>query len=421
MTKTTTRKFTLTGAASLLALTLAAGNAAAEEQQFDIEAQPLAKALLAFNEQSGLIVAAPRDLVANKSAPAVRGEMEPEEALGKILSGSGLKSTELSTGGYTITLASVDATESGPRPFRVAQVTQQETIRDVGGQGEDEESVQDTIIVTGTNIRGIAPASSPTRSFDRDDIELTGAATAQDFIQTLPQNFGGSSNPDIVGGGLPSGEGVGFNTSFGASANLRGLGQGSTLVLLNGRRMAPSSAVGDFVDISMIPVAAIDRVDVLLDGASSIYGADAVAGVVNFVLRDDYDGVAGSVRYGTATEGDLDEYRVSGLAGNTWSNGNALISYEFLSQGALSAADRSFSQGAMLPQDLMPSQKRHSAFARTRQDLSPTFEAFADILYSNRRAELNSFDAASTFVFQEPESQTWNATLGGTGTSLQIG
>ena len=72
--------------------------------------------------------------------------------------------------------------------------------------------------------------------------------------------------------------------------NLRGPGLSSTLVLLNGHRVVPSSGIGDFVDISLIPASAIERVEVLTAGASSIYGADAVAGVVNFVLHDDFDG-----------------------------------------------------------------------------------------------------------------------------------
>lgn len=426
-----TRGVLMLGVVLLMSLTAKADQT--REYEFDIPQQGVETALNTMATQADALLLFPYDLVQPVDSKPVSGRYTVEDALAILLEGTGLTGGLTEGGVITISRAGAidnqgrtamaqnhDNLDGNKAPTKRRGLLGMLAVvfsagvgaQDVADVDEEELRIEE-IVVTGTNIRGIAPDSSPTRSFDHDDIELTGAATAQDFIQTLPQNFGGSSNPDIVGGGLPSGEGVGFNTSFGASANLRGLGQGSTLVLLNGRRVAPSSAVGDFVDISMIPVAAIDRVDVLLDGASSIYGADAVAGVVNFVLRDDYDGVEGSVRYGTATEGDLDEYKVSGLAGNTWSTGNALISYEFLSQGALSAADRFFSQGAMLPQDLMPSQKRHSAFASIRQDLSTTLEAFADILYSNRRAELNSFDAASTFVFQEPESQTWNATLGG--------
>ena len=106
MTGTNFNAFTLSGATLLLALTLAP--AVAQETEFNIEAQPLAKALLEFNEQSGLTVAARRDLVADKTAPAVHGEMEPEVALGRILFGTGLKLTQLSSGGYTITVDAAD-------------------------------------------------------------------------------------------------------------------------------------------------------------------------------------------------------------------------------------------------------------------------------------------------------------------------
>ena len=113
--------FTLSGAALLLALTLAP--AVAQETEFNIEAQPLAKALLEFNEQSGLTVAARRDLVADKTAPAVHGEMEPEVALERILSGTDLKSTQLSSGGYTITADAADLGKyrSGRSPVPMAR------------------------------------------------------------------------------------------------------------------------------------------------------------------------------------------------------------------------------------------------------------------------------------------------------------
>ena len=121
MTGTNFNAFTLSGVTLLLALTLAP--AVAQETEFNIEAQPLAKALLEFNEQSGLTVAARRDLVADKTAPAVHGEMEPEVALGRILSGTGLKLTQLSSGGYTITVDAADLGKyrSGRSPVPMAR------------------------------------------------------------------------------------------------------------------------------------------------------------------------------------------------------------------------------------------------------------------------------------------------------------
>ena len=121
MTGTKFNTFTLSGVALLLALTLAP--AVAQETEFNIEAQPLAKALLEFNEQSGLTVAARRDIVADKTAPAVHGEMEPEAALERILSGTDLKLTQLSSGGYTITVDAADLGKyrSGRSPVPMAR------------------------------------------------------------------------------------------------------------------------------------------------------------------------------------------------------------------------------------------------------------------------------------------------------------
>lgn len=390
MTRTKSRKFTLTGAASLLALSLATGAAYAQEKDFDIEAQPLAKALLDFNEQSGLTVAAPRDLVADKLSSAVQGEMEPEEALEKILAGSGLKSTELPTGAYTITLASASLDEGSTeaRPFRVAQVDQGDGVRAVTPQRDDEDSEarQDVIVVTGTNVRGGPNPTSPVFVYDQEAIRLSGAATAQDFIRTLPQNLdsseasaGGLAGPDSgLGGGA-------------AGVNIRGLGTTATLTLVNGRRLAAGAGSGEFVDISLFPLSAIERVEVLTDGASAIYGADAVAGVVNFILRDDYDGAETQVRVGTATtgRGSPKEFQASQTFGRAWSTGNAMVSYEYYRRNNLDANDRSFTEGADDPTDLVPNQERQSILLNARQELNERLELFGTLNFSTKDSALN--------------------------------
>ena len=420
MRKTTLTKQALTGAVSFFAMMIAAGTAAAqaEEVVFDIEEQSLSKALLEFNEQSGLSVAAPIQLVEGKTAPAVKGEMSPEEALEKLLSNSGLKSKPTPSGdAFTVTLASASLGEGSTetRPFRVAQLDQEDDVRGIEARnGEDDESRQDVIVVTGTNIRGIAPDSSPTRSFNREDIQISGAATAQDFIQTLPFNFGGGSNSDISGG-LPNDGSAGFNNStfgtLGSSVNLRGLGSASTLVLLNGHRLAPSSGIGDFVDISLIPASALERVEILTDGASSIYGGDAVAGVVNFITRSDFEGVEASYRYGTVTQGDLDEHRASVTGGTNWDSGNALLVFEYFEQGNLSAADRSFSANVAMPQDLLPSQERYSILGSGSQEITNDIRIFADFTYSSREAELAGTTVTGSEIRANPTSE--NLTLAG--------
>ena len=338
MTKTPSRKITLTGAASLLALSLAAGSAYAQEKDFDIEAQPLAKALLGFNEQSGVTVAAPRDLVADKRSSAVYGEMEPQEALEKILSGSGLQSTELSTGAYTITLASAEVTEPTSAPFRVAGLGQEDGVGRIGRDEDndaDEERVEDTIVVTGTNIRGVENVGAASVTFTRDELATTGFSTLEEVFETLPQNLA-----DIGLGGLFA-EGVSTiaaeNTQLASGINLRGLGPGSTLVLLNGKRR-PLHVNGRIVDVSAIPLSMIERVEVVTGGRSAIYGSDAVAGVVNIVTVNELDGAETQIYYGQASEG-AESFNFSQTFGRSFDKGGFVLGYDHRNDGSLDATE----------------------------------------------------------------------------------
>ncbi len=392
------------------------------EEEFDIPPSEMTDALQTYSEQADVeIIYAERD-VADKVTNGVDGSYSKEAALDEIIDGTDLV-YEINEDGVVVIRAAFVETEEASvgkfasREIRVAQVSDGATATDANvSDGDDEEEKRDVIIVTGTHIRGIAPESSPVRTFDREDILNSGVSTAQDFIQTLPQNFGGGSNADIPGG-LPNDRNVSFNGSegpLGSSVNLRGLGSGSTLVLLNGHRLAPSSGIGDFVDISMIPASALERVEVLTDGASSIYGADAVAGVVNFVLRDDFDGAEASFRYGTVTEGDLDEFRASITGGKSWNTGNALFVYEYFNQDNLGAEDRSFSQGALLPRDLLPSQERHSILVAGSQELTPSLVVFGDITYSTRDAERATTSISGSTIRFVPSSENLNISVGAT-------
>src|SRR5690606_3160167 len=132
-------------------------------------------------------------------------------------------------------------------------------------------------------------------------------------------------------------------------------------VLIDGQRLAPSSNLGDFVDISLLPLNAVDRVQVLTDGASAIYGGDAVAGVVNFVLRDSFDGAESFAAYGNVTEGNSAEYRAGQTFGADWGSGHGIVTYDFYKRESLSVLDKDFSRPINRPIDLLPRQVRHSA------------------------------------------------------------
>ena len=154
---------------------------------------------------------------------------------------------------------------------QTASAQSAETIRD------------DEIIVTGSYIkRDPSKSASPLAVIDRENFEDLGIANPIDFVRFLTINTGSEFNPDIftVGG-----------TAGTAQYNLRGLGLGSTLTLLNGRRAVGAGSNASFVDINtLMPQIAVERVEILKDGASSLYGSDAVAGVVNHITRDDLVG-----------------------------------------------------------------------------------------------------------------------------------
>jgi iron complex outermembrane receptor protein len=185
------------------------------------------------------------------------------------------------------------------------------------------------IVVTGTLIHGVAPVGSDLISVSRTDIEQTGAATVSDVLATVPQmaNFLQSQKP-----GIPGAE-DGTNPP-----NLRGLNPGATLSLVNGHRMVGAGIEGTTFDPNAIPALALERVEIVPDGASSLYGSDAIAGVVNFITRKDLQGAETSLRYGAA-----DSYHASDLGqafGTVWSTGSAMLTYEYSQNTDLTGNER---------------------------------------------------------------------------------
>ena len=174
----------------------------------------------------------------------------------------------------------------------------------------------------------------------------------------------------------------------------------------------------------MIPISALERVEVLTDGASSIYGADAVSGVINFVLRDDFQGAESSLRYGTVTSGDMEEWRAGQTFGASWNSGNIIATYEFSKRENLVLADRpqiaipTFNSGEPvsnnLRYDLLPEQRRHSVILAANQDVSSQLTLSASTLFSTRKAESATYSATSglNYLIARPNSEVVSATVG---------
>ncbi|MEM6474648.1 MAG: TonB-dependent receptor [Pseudomonadota bacterium] len=211
---------------------------------------------------------------------------------------------------------------------------------------ETPEAAQDEgapIVVTGSRIARDPNigAPAPIISVTAEELTQGGTSDVVDTLRDIPALSTSTSSDGSIDGVFSGGLGVGQS-----ALNLRGLGTNRTLVLVNGRRHVSGSAGAQVVDINSIPTALIERVETLTGGASSIYGADAVTGVVNFVLRDDFEGLAANIQSGISSEGDA--FRINGDL--TWGTnfadgrGNFVVSGEYARGDEITFGDRDFSR-----------------------------------------------------------------------------
>lgn len=200
--------------------------------------------------------------------------------------------------------------------------------------------------VTGSRIpRAETEGMVPLALFDRETIERSGASTTSEFFRDTVFNTAGVIDEQFTQGFAPGTSGI----------DLRGLGVNRTLVLLDGRRLPiyPFGQEGtqSFVDINSIPLTAIERIEVLKDGASAVYGADAVAGVVNIITRKDQEGFDGSLQYGMTDEGDGEEGHLGAVVGKNWEKTNLTFTFDYFNRDAIMAKDRDISKSANGPID----------------------------------------------------------------------
>jgi len=242
-----------------------------------------------------------------------------------------------------------------------------------GAQAQAPAQKIDKIEVTGSNIKRIeGEGALPVTVITRDDISKSGATTAAELMSQISASSGGGYN---------LGQGVGDSGTPGLSAvSLRGLGSTNTLVLLNGRRMsnyAFNASGGGTVNLNQIPLAAVERVEVLKDGASAIYGTDAIGGVINFILRKDYTGFDLSA-YGTMTDqGGGNTRKYAGTFGYGDINKdrfNVLAALDYQKDTPLKASQRKDFGGTAIRPDL--------GFARTSGNVFPANFVFSGVNYN---------------------------------------
>ena len=189
----------------------------------------------------------------------------------------------------------------------------------------------ETIVVTGSNIRRVdIETASPVVTIDRAQIQASGKVNLGDLVQELPQMAGAAMTPQVNNGGAGT-----------AGVSLRGLGSNRTLLLINGHRIP-----FQLQDLNLLPVSIVERIEVLNDGASAVYGSDAIAGVVNIITRTNYQGAEFGVDYGQADKDDGTRKAIHAIFGQTTDKGSIVFGLQYDKQDPISAANRNVSKVA---------------------------------------------------------------------------
>ncbi len=415
-----------------IAAAISGGIAGAHAQEaqnvlhFVLPEQPLADALRTLGVQTNTSIVFESSLLEGRRAPALDARLSLDQALQRLLQASGLKFERLNDKTIAIVPgpvrsgavapasqpaagAATDTPRSGADAARAAvvaparaQAANERPRRERGARTASAEvKDMDAVMVTGTNIRDVVPAGTPIMVIDAEDIRQSGYSGTEQLLQSLPQNFRGGDAGASADVNMSMGSQRGFNATAGSGVNLRGLGSNATLVLVNGRRMATSSA-GNFTDISLIPIDAIERIEILTDGASAIYGADAVAGVVNIILKRDYDSAETRLSYGFTTQGGRDEYRVSHSFGKQWEGGSAMVTADYLHQGQLLSSQRSFTSAVPTPTSIFPSNKMTSLVLSANHSLTDRLSVRTDFQYSHADRHMLSTAATRSDSYGKP-------------------
>jgi iron complex outermembrane receptor protein len=309
---------TVRGAVVAILALCAAPCAWAQQKAFDIPVTEAVKSIPEFARQAGVQIVAPADDLAGIKTHELKGDLDARDALRRLLIGTGLEI--VSDDGSIITLKRIPAGQAGTA--RMEEVTE--------------------VIVTGSRLKRVdADSPSPVIVLTREQLDRSGAANLTDAIRNILPIQSNSVTDFSNFGNVGTGQ---------SNINLRGLGNGSTLTLINGRRFALSGNSringGNVYNINPIPMGAVDRIEVLKDGASAIYGSDAIAGVVNLILRKDYTGTEVNLYYNNTFDTDSGIVNGSVTSGFSGERGSAVITLETYRQNDMMASDRDFSASA---------------------------------------------------------------------------
>lgn len=314
--------------AACLPVTAIANTAALQTSRFLIDARTLSPALIQFSRQSGVAIVFSDRLTRNLPASPVIGNQRHADAMDTLLAGTGLS--------WELIDDRIIAVFRSDCPERDCE----SSLETLSKHPVYEPNIEETYVygsrLTGSRIRRTSyNRSAPVDVLASPDIELSGAQTLGELLKFVPAVVGNSTSTAITNGG----DGT-------ATVTLRGLPASNTLILINGRRVANDGLAGESVDLNSIPPAAVERVEILKDGASAIYGSDAIAGVVNVIMKQDFNGFLAETYYGEAEAGDLTTTTHTLQYGNAFNRGSFFISGSTYQQDPIFSRDRGVSRSA---------------------------------------------------------------------------
>jgi iron complex outermembrane receptor protein len=298
---------------------------------FDIPAGDLSVALERFSTQSAIQVMYRQDLVAGKRAPIVKGAYSPSLALSRLLAGTGLSAEPVNDKTYVLKTLPVQA--------KVPQksATNSNSAADAAVVEEEAQELETMVVVGSRLMSSPVETAMPIKIITREQIDRSGAGGIAQMLSYLSEVSVSNSGDRDIGGTAPLQDGASINSS---TVQMRGLPRGTTLVLINGRRAGQSSSFtssGQF-DLSTIPLALVDRIEVLPAGSSAVYGGDGLAGVINIVLRKEADAL--ELRLRTSQSDGFNANQVGLLWGKTWEGGDLTLTANWREQSALHGSER---------------------------------------------------------------------------------
>jgi iron complex outermembrane receptor protein len=329
----------------------AASAATADVRRFNVPSQSARTGIPLFAHQAGIQILASQAITDGLVVSSVRGNMEVGAALRQLLARTDL--VPISIGGSFVLKRQSSV---GPSPRAAAAMQATPPTAPVAGQqalpalaaseppppaGTPEAPSQD-IVVTGTLLRGVAPVGTNVLTISRANIVASGATNSAELLAQVPQVTNMFNSLPRAGTGAS-----GTTITRPTIRNITAAGASTTLLLVDGHNIVGAGITTTSSDPEVIPPGVIERVDVVPDGGSSLYGSDAIGGIINFITRKSFDGIELTANAGVADG--FSRYQVSGIAGQKWSSGSLVLAYLYRTNDHLTGYDRDYFR-----QDLTP-------------------------------------------------------------------